>query len=277
MSKTISRRRIFKWTAGCLAGVSVAAIQGCKGSSGSFFSFMSGDESDLFDAIQTKRYGAKWLTGGTASLQPSSYPKPFLELAANRLCALTPKLTEGPCYSTSPVRQDISGGQDGVPVRLYFQVVDIDCQPLSNVDVDIWHCDANGIYSGDGMRSERFCSGGNKEYVKHKWFRGIQPTNEQGTAYFETCFPGWYPGRAVHIHMTVTKNGRSYTTQVSFDDALVKSITTQAPLYLERGTPDTSNDSDRIFPDSDDKTYEMETMQLEDGSIVAWKTLVVSV
>jgi len=115
--------------------------------------------------------------------------------AATPACTLAPEMTEGPYYvDLERVRRDITEGSAGLPLRLETKVVDASsCQPLSDAAVDIWHCDALGVYSGiesEGTAGETY-------------LRGIQLTDEDGVATFETVFPGWYPGRVTHIHLKV--------------------------------------------------------------------------
>lgn len=232
-----------------------------------------GLKGDPYETVQALSPPEKWATGGTSALQNVTYENPF-ESSLDIPCTVIPKATEGPCYSNTKTRRDISGGRDGLPVRLLFKVVDDNCQPIAGVSVDIWHCDASGIYSGDKMHSVNFCTGAKEDYMKHDWFRGVQSTDDKGEVSFQTCFPGWYRSRAIHI--ALRKDNQSYTTQVAFDDALVKYIMENETLYSTRGTPDTSNSTDTVFPHTGYETYLMKTKQLSDHSMLAWKTLAVS-
>ena len=119
-----------------------------------------------------------------------------------------PELTEGPYYlDLDLVRRDITEGRPGVPFDLAVKVVDAtSCEPLEGAAVDVWHCDAEGAYSGVQGDSGTF-------------LRGVQMTGADGVADFTTIFPGWYTGRAVHVHLKVALAGDDvHTGQLFFDD-----------------------------------------------------------
>src|SRR5256885_6644127 len=109
-------------------------------------------------------------------------------------CVLTPELTEGPYYiAGEKLRRNITDGKPGVPLTLKATVLDASsCKPLKNATVDIWHADAAGVYSGFGAGA-----------ANRTFLRGIQKTDAKGLAPFRTIYPGWYQGRAVHIHVKV--------------------------------------------------------------------------
>jgi protocatechuate 3,4-dioxygenase beta subunit len=154
-------------------------------------------------------------------------------------CVLTPELTEGPYYlDLDLVRSDITEGQPGVPFDLAVTVVDADsCEPIEGAAVDVWHCDAGGAYSGVEGDSGTF-------------LRGVQMTDADGVASFRTIFPGWYTGRAVHVHLKVALGTSDvHTGQLFFDDATIAAAYEAEP-YAERGTPDTSNEADGIYGQS---------------------------
>jgi hypothetical protein len=154
------------------------------------------------------------------------------------ICVLTPELTEGPYYTAGEkVRRNITEGRPGTPLRLRLSVVDAStCKPIRNAAVDIWHADAEGVYSGFGQGA------GNRTFM-----RGIQRTNARGLALFDTVYPGWYPGRAVHIHVKVHVGGSVvHTGQLFFPDALTALVYRKAP-YSARPGPDVRNASDSIF------------------------------
>lgn len=115
-------------------------------------------------------------------------------------CVLTPEQEEGPFYiDLAQVRQDIVEDRPGVPLALLLTVVDAStCEPIRNAAVDVWHCDAQGSYSGEpseGTDGEAY-------------LRGIQLTDRNGLAEFATIYPGQYPGRTTHIHLKVHIGGR---------------------------------------------------------------------
>ncbi len=122
-----------------------------------------------------------------------------LEDAAS--CWLTPALTEGPYYfNANLVRQYITEGRPGMPFHMTFTIIDFNCNRIPNVLVDIWHCDKDGNYSGYNG------------FVGQTFMRGIQLTNSSGAAVFDTVYPGWYMGRATHIHFKVRLNASTYVT-----------------------------------------------------------------
>ncbi|HEX4510564.1 MAG TPA: intradiol ring-cleavage dioxygenase, partial [Burkholderiaceae bacterium] len=93
---------------------------------------------------------------------------------------------------------------------------------------------------------------------------------------FDTCFPGWYSGRTVHIHLTVRIGDQSYlTTQLFFDDALNDDILTTQALYDSHGTRDTTNQTDTVIAASAAPDYSFQTQRMADGALLAWKTLVI--
>lgn len=151
-------------------------------------------------------------------------------------CWLTPALMEGPYYlNANLIRQNITEGRPGMPFHLTFNIINFSCQPVPNVLVDIWHADKDGNYSGFG------------NFVGQTFMRGIQSTDSNGTAVFETIYPGWYPGRATHIHFKIRLNASTYvTSQFCFMDSINNTIYA-TPLYSGRGPNPTTNALDGIF------------------------------
>jgi protocatechuate 3,4-dioxygenase beta subunit len=163
--------------------------------------------------------------------------------AASPDCVLTPELTEGPYYlDLDRVRSDITEGKDGLPFDLQVLVVDADaCEPIKDAAVDIWHCDAGGTYSGIEGDTGTF-------------LRGIQMTDADGAAQFRTIFPGWYQGRAVHIHVKVHLGGvDTFTGQLFFDGDTLDAAYARDP-YSTRGDADTSTEADGIYAQSEGAT-----------------------
>jgi protocatechuate 3,4-dioxygenase beta subunit len=151
-------------------------------------------------------------------------------------CVLTPELTEGPYYvAGEKVRRDITEGRPGARLSLRTTVVDAStCKAIRNAAVDIWHCDALGVYSGVQGNSGTF-------------MRGIQRTDKNGLALFKTVYPGWYQGRAVHIHVKVHIGGNVvHTGQLFFPDAFTDAVYERAP-YTTRPDRTTRNANDSIF------------------------------
>jgi protocatechuate 3,4-dioxygenase beta subunit len=153
-------------------------------------------------------------------------------------CVLTPELTEGPYYvPAEKVRRNITEGRPGAPLDLRLTVVDAStCKAIKSAVVDIWHADAGGVYSGAVAGN----SGTN-------FMRGIQKTDSSGLARFISVYPGWYQGRAVHIHVKVHLGGTVvHTGQFFFNDALTDAVYKRSP-YAARGSRDTRNAADSIY------------------------------
>lgn len=220
---------------------------------------------------------ASWATGGTASMTAkASYPNPFAASAATSRPA-TAALTEGPCYDAKAVTiQDISYGRDGLPLRMLFQVLDASCKPVANASVSVWHCSPAGIYSGDDAAHENvgFCTGDDADHASHLYFRGIQTTDANGVVAFDTCFPGWYSSRTIHIHFTVTTSaGATLTSLFVFEDTLDDEIVAGQPLYKLRGKRDTTNLSDTVVSASSYHDHLLQTARMTDGAMLAWGTI----
>lgn len=181
--------------------------------------------------------------GGLATVAAATLPS----------CVIRPQQTEGPFFveeklNRSDIRSDPSDGsfKQGVPLRLAFQVSRVEgsaCAPLSGAIVDIWQCDALGAYSDvrDMSRDTR----GNK------FLRGYQMTNARGIAEFLTIYPGWYQGRAVHIHFKIRTEAASrrayeFTSQLYFDETITDQVHKQTP-YNSKGRRTTTNSTDSLF------------------------------
>ncbi len=166
-------------------------------------------------------------------------------------CTLTESTTPGPYYfDADKVRSDIREDRAGKRLRVAIKLQDgARCAPMPNAIVEIWHCDASGLYSG----AEALSTGGGAGSVPQddtRYLRGAQVTNAEGAVEFTTIWPGWYRGRTVHIHAMVhVDNSRVLTTQVMFDEALNTKVFGEAP-YASRTGRDTFNDDDTIFESS---------------------------
>lgn len=167
-------------------------------------------------------------------------------------CVVRPALTEGPLFvdealNRADIRSDPATGQvsAGVPLELTFRVSKVDaaaCTPLADIQIDVWHCDAYGIYSDTNQLGF--------QTVGQKFLRGYQTTDERGVAQFTTIYPGWYEGRAVHIHFKMrTGDGYDFTSQLFFDDTFTDDVYTSTP-YNSRGARRLRNDDDGIFRQS---------------------------
>ncbi|GAB1364537.1 intradiol ring-cleavage dioxygenase [Rhodobacter sp.] len=174
------------------------------------------------------------------------------------VCLLQPEVTEGPYYLAEElVRQDITEGRPGLPLVLRLQVVTADCSPVAGARVDVWHCDAGGVYSGVAGEGGTF-------------LRGTQTTGADGVAEFRSIFPGWYRGRVTHVHYKVFLDERTVLTgQVFFDDALADAIHADHPAYEDRGPQDTALSADRIARQAGPGAVARVEMDAPDGDAVA--------
>lgn len=165
-------------------------------------------------------------------------------------CVVRPQLTEGPYYvDTDLIRSNIRDEKNGVQLDLTVNVSRISnntCSPLRDAIVDVWHADALGNYSGVG------------DHQDESFLRGIQRTDAEGTASFTTIYPGWYPGRAVHIHFKVRSSADSgsayeFTSQLFFQEERTDEVYQQTP-YNTRGARSTRSGNDGIYGQSDGQT-----------------------
>ena len=176
-------------------------------------------------------------------------------------CVVTPAQTEGPYFvderlHRSDIRSDPSDGsvKEGRPLALEIRVLTVgqtDCAPLRDAVVDIWQCDAQGVYSD--VMDPAFQTHGKK------FLRGYQVTDAKGVARFLTIYPGSYPGRTVHIHFKIRTKGKyrwahEFTSQFYFDDALTDRVHSQPPYAGAKSRlPRTRNEQDGIFRQGGDQ------------------------
>jgi protocatechuate 3,4-dioxygenase beta subunit len=168
-------------------------------------------------------------------------------------CVVRPEQTEGPYFvdeklDRSDIRSDPARGvlKEGTPLALILAVSglrDGGCAPLAGAHVDIWHCDALGVYSD--VEDPGFNT------VGQRFLRGYQLTDDAGEAHFQTIYPGWYSGRTVHIHFKIRTDpgaarGPEFTSQLYFDDALTSRVHSRMP-YAAKGQRRDRNSDDRIF------------------------------
>ncbi|MEV4356751.1 intradiol ring-cleavage dioxygenase [Nonomuraea sp. NPDC049625] len=196
-------------------------------------------------------------------------------LAGSRVCKLTPTATQGPYYfDADKIRSDIRENKPGVRLRMGIRVQDSEtCSAMGNAVVEIWHCDAAGVYSGAEKESKDDAASGPppggftdvafmsdmKPSDEYRYLRGAQVTNADGIVEFTTIWPGWYPGRTVHIHTMVHfSDRRVLNTQIMFDDALNAKVLAMPPYAAHTGR-DTFNSADNIFRDG------MMLQVIEDG------------
>jgi protocatechuate 3,4-dioxygenase beta subunit len=168
-------------------------------------------------------------------------------------CVVVPELAEGPYFvdenlDRSDIRSDPTNGtiKPGNQFNLTFNVAKVTagaCTVYPNAKVDIWHCDAQGAYSDVSDAMVGSTRG-------QKFLRGHQMTDANGKASFTTIYPGWYPGRAVHIHFKIRVDNEEFTSQLFFDETLSDQIFTQA-AYQKSGNR-TRNSNDSIYRQAGD-------------------------
>jgi protocatechuate 3,4-dioxygenase beta subunit len=171
------------------------------------------------------------------------------EAGAAPACTLSPELTEGPYYlDLERIRKNITEGRGGLRLDLRVTVVNaLTCEPIEDVAVDIWHADAGGVYSGIGSEGT----------TGKTFMRGVQLTGAKGVASFVTVYPGWYQGRATHIHLKTHVGGRAggssysgghvaHTGQLFFSDTMTDRVAKLSP-YSRRTVARTRNRQDNIY------------------------------
>jgi protocatechuate 3,4-dioxygenase beta subunit len=209
------------------------------------------DDDRPIGSVLTRREALALL--GAGGLTALAAGRSGAQSAGVPTCVVRPSLTEGPYFvdeklNRSDIRSDPADGsaRPGVPLRLGLRVSRLargTCAPLPGATVDLWHCDALGVYSdvqdpGGDTRGKKF-------------LRGYQTTDGDGLARFTTIYPGAYQGRAVHIHFKIRSGaggGRvhDFTSQLFFDDALSDQVFAQPP-YAGRGEQRLRNARDGIY------------------------------
>ena len=196
-----------------------------------------------------------------ATLESTRIPVTQVSSTASAMldCVVRPEMTIGPYFVDEQLnRPDIrinsadNSVKGGVPLTLNVVVASVggnSCTPIEGAQVDIWHCDAQGQYSGV---SDQGSDTGGQDFL-----RGYQLTNTGGGVQFQTIFPGWYSGRAVHIHFTIRTKGADgadyqFTSQFFFDDTLTDQVHTLEP-YASNGQRDTRNSNDNIYSGGGDQ------------------------
>lgn len=196
-------------------------------------------------------------------------------------CTMTAEETQGPYwFDVDTIRSDVREDRPGALVTLALRVYDAECTPIPNAVVEIWHCDAGGIYSGfeaastgggggrpgsgAGATSDGSYSVGDSEATPGDdgtYLRGAQVADSSGIVQFRTIWPGWYISRTVHIHLKVHINKTSVlTSQLWFDDALTTAVFETAPYSAHPGR-DTFNEDDSII----DPTGKLTVEKLSEG------------
>ncbi len=183
---------------------------------------------------------------GLGLLAPAFRSRPALGATG---CMVKPELTIGPYFvdehlNRSDIRSDPTSGavKPGKILQLTFNVTNVNdnCAPVSGAQVDVWHCDAGGLYSDESANGT----------LGQKFLRGYQVTDANGQATFTTIYPGWYPGRTVHIHFRIrnTAPGETYdfVSQLFFSDTLSNTVFAQAPYASHTGNR-ALNSQDNIY------------------------------
>ena len=144
---------------------------------------------------------------------------------------------------------------------------------MTDATVDVWHTSVAGLYSGED--AALMCTSGDAQARSGRRFRGVQATDAQGRVDFDTCFPGWYRGRAIHIHFTVRRGGAEFvTSQLAFEQGLIDEVFSSHPEYALYGAPDTPNARDGILS-RDLPAFLLRGERMDDGALLASKRLVV--
>jgi protocatechuate 3,4-dioxygenase beta subunit len=284
--KLTSRRAVCR----VLGGIGAIALlakcggdtEGADGGAGTGGSDTSGAGGSSAGGFGGETASGSWATGGTAVMVGKDYGNPF-EAGIGATCTVYRSSTGGPCHATSDelVRADISEGYPGLPMRLELLVVDTSCHPVPGVTVEIWYCDTHGRYSGDidGDRDD-FCTTGDPVAAAALWYRGIQTADESGRVTFDGNFPGWYGGRATHIHFSISNGDQAYlTSQLFFDETLKQEIYDSQPEYeATSGQGYQPNDGDQVISEANLTLSEvtLQTARQSDGALLAWKAITVS-
>jgi len=235
------------------------------------------NENDPTDRIVDRRRAVTLLGGLALGAVTAPWTgRPFPSAArAEAACTLTPEQMEGPYYlDLRRVRQDITEGKPGVPLRLALRITHSSgsCAPMARAAVDVWHCDALGIYSGyEGA----VVAPSHVQPVNDKTFlRGTQVTDVDGAVQFRTIYPGWYTGRTTHVHVKVHVGGKVATTQFYFPEDVTRRVYQRAP-YDQHPDPDTSNGADAALQGVSGKPLVMWTMSPDGDGYLATATIAV--
>ena len=186
-------------------------------------------------------------------------------LSTTDVCLLQKELTEGPFYlDPKLVRVDITEGRAGLPMQLRLQVVTADCAPIVGARVDVWHCDAQGVYSGVKNL------GGGIDAEGLTFLRGTQFTDATGIVTFQTIFPGWYSGRTTHVHYKVFLDDATVlTSQIFFDEAVNQASYADVESYARPNTRDKLKAQERIATNAGKGGYAQVKMTEPDGVMEA--------
>ena len=256
----LTRREMIK----LLGAMGAAMLVGCRpGASGTGTTATPGAATAPLAAAATATPGIEGQTVAAVTAAPTAQAELTAEMATAETgnltaapdCIVRPELTEGPYFvdtqlNRADIRSDPTSGavSEGALLSLAFvvsQVGDNTCTPLPGAVVDVWHCDALGVYSG--------VSDPGFDTSAQQFLRGYLVTDDSGRAQFTTIYPGWYSGRTVHIHFKVRTNATDnqayeFTSQLFFDEALNDQVHAQPP-YAAKGQRNTFNSEDGIYND----------------------------
>jgi protocatechuate 3,4-dioxygenase beta subunit len=168
-------------------------------------------------------------------------------LSTCAVCRSWAEQDEGPYHrDAQPVRRDVVEDRVGVPLGLGIRLAGGDGAPPADASVEIWQCDALGRYSGFPPPAPSGAVARAEHLADQSFLRGRQATDGGGMVEFRTIYPGWYPGRTVHIHLMVHVGDDVLTSQLYFPDEVTDVVLARAP-YAERPGRDTTNATDGIF------------------------------
>jgi protocatechuate 3,4-dioxygenase beta subunit len=226
-SKGLSRRAVLAALGAAVGGAALLAACGDDGDSGA-------------DGGSSTPDGA---AGSTVDAAPSSTS-----------CDEIPEETAGPYPDQKGMisnqdfyRSDITEDRTGVDLTVTLTLVNVgaSCAPIADANVEIWHCDATGVYS-------EYSNSMNAGSTASTFLRGVQTSDASGQVTFHTIYPGWYSGRTTHIHIQIF-SGTSLvkTTQIGFPDSVNAAVYAVSP-YSAKGQSTTSDDQDSVFSDGHD-------------------------
>jgi protocatechuate 3,4-dioxygenase beta subunit len=186
----------------------------------------------------------------TSSTSSTTSTTSTTTVATSGNCAVIPSETEGPypdklgmLGNSAFFRRDVREGKSGTPLALTLTIVNVSgsCAPIAGANVEIWQCDAAGNYS---EYSQPGFDGTGQTFL-----RGLQTTDANGQVTFTTIYPGWYMGRATHIHVDVFRSGAlAKTTQIAFPEDVSRAVYASG-VYASKGQNTTSNAGDNVFSD----------------------------
>lgn len=282
----VRRRQVIRGLGVAVTAPLLLSVAGCGGTDSGTDNSVAGDSGIDDDTQSSGTNTTQWASGGTAAMEAVFPPEtdPFATGLGN-LCQITEAFTIGPCFfDVDDERDDISEGEPGVPMTLAMKLVDNNCQPIENAQIEVWWCNSEGVYSGDDSDSRGdvsnfntgFCTGNESDALSARWFRGIKTTDSVGNVYFKACFPGWYRGRTTHIHFRIVVDGtQQLVSQFCFDDDLCNDIYENHSDYTGQ-EKDTSNSSDNVF-NSNYQDYIFEVEEQWDRSMLAYKAIQVDI